>query len=44
MRVLPVNTIRGYKGKVVVATFAGAMESAEFLKSMDVDEKSIVLL
>ncbi|MEK6791516.1 MAG: glycosyltransferase [Deltaproteobacteria bacterium] len=44
LRVLPVNTIRGYKGKVVVATLAGAMESAEFLKSMDVDEKSIVLL
>ncbi|MBI5235169.1 MAG: glycosyltransferase [Deltaproteobacteria bacterium] len=42
--VRPVNTIRDYKGKVVVATLAGASESAEFLKSMDVDEKNILLL
>lgn len=44
MSVRPLDAISEYKGKVVVATLAGAEEGAKLLKSMDVDERSIVLL
>ena len=41
-KVLPLEAIKNYKGKVIIASFDDVLEKAEMLKKMGVDEKMIV--
>ncbi|MDR4498213.1 MAG: glycosyltransferase family 2 protein [Candidatus Scalindua sp.] len=44
LNVMPIEAVKDYKGKIVVATLVGVDEIVQLLKSMGVDENRIILL